>query len=631
MLHRLTLKDHIAKAKEVLRVASLDSKNLHTSKLTVKQSQWQAKTTDLYQSVSYGTYFSKPLFWILNLLLGGSRKGGQNTKWLKYKKTFADKSYQYLLFMYKFEPRWLLSFLFGCLAGLALPPVYFIIALPVVFASVLRLIDFTSGVSKVYLLVGLPFCFGYNLVSLYWISFSLLTDPKLIVFVPFVAVGIPLVYAAFSAVGFAIYSVVSGGLNAINRSVLFACMWCAFEYVKGYLILPLPWNFIGYSAGISDGLMQASSILGVFGTGLLIMIFSSSCQMLFLNGDVVYFASYLRFIATMFIILLCVWVGGEIRLANQPKGEIDDRVRLLIVQGNVKHSNDWTPEYKEELFRSYEALTNKYNNEVITHIIWPEGAMPYVLQDNREIVERVRNMLHDKEIIMMGGVRIYDDNININNTKIYNSMLMMDRKARKYYYDKSMLVPFGEYIPMKRFLPFINKITNGAQDFSRGEGFEVTDILNTPPFVPLICFEVAFSGKIPLYKESDFSVEPGFMINITNDSWFGYSSGPFQHFLMARFRAIEQGMPLVRAASTGKSAIIDPLGRVVQYIKLFKQGVIVDYLPAKTKDGTIFSVVRNWPSVIFILIVFGGRVFGVFYHIYLDPIRKVIFNYLKRA
>jgi apolipoprotein N-acyltransferase len=173
-------------------------------------------------------------------------------------------------------------------------------------------------------------------------------------------------------------------------------------------------------------------------------------------------------------------------------------------------------------------------------------------------------------------------------------------------HDKFRLVPFGEYIPLgkyfKKYLR-LKKITKGRTDFSAGPGPQTISLPNLPSFSPLICYEVIFPGSV---------VGPGrrpkWLLNITNDSWFGTSSGPFQHFAMARIRAVEQGLPLIRVANTGISGVIDPFGRIIKKTLLNTQGIIDTALPKPTRHQTVFSKMGEWPVLGLIFLMFSGSI-----------------------
>ena len=534
--------------------------------------------------------------------------------------TFSyDKIYAYLVFLYQFKPRWGLYLIFGLLAGLALPPINFPFFLPLVFASIIRLTDFTDEPSDVFL-GGFAFCFGFHLIGFYWIAFSLLSTPHIAFLMPFLVIGIPAVYAFFNSFVFLIYHVFSRDISAVLKCIFFASLWCGFEYLRGFKILPLPWNFIGYSVSFSDSMMQISSYIGVYGLSVLITTMCCLCHLVLLNGNKINYIGFLRIIFFVFIGVFLLWLWGHFRLQNG-KFELDSKVRILMIQGNNESKNEWDESFRAKTFHNYLNKTLKHNSTTITHIIWPESSIPYVLEENSDIILSLKNTLLPNQTLMAGSVHLVKNTTTQSPTlgilktpdfKLYNSILILNQQGDIGFYHKSKLVPFGEYIPFRGILPFIKKFTNGSIDFARGEGLQILRTTHTPSFIPLLCFESAFSGQTPRNFTKNKIIEPAFILNLTNDSWFWRSSGPFQHFTMAKFRAIEEGVPVIRSATTGVSAIIDPYGKVVKKIPLLKEGIIEEYLPKRLPYYTLFSFIGNTPALIFVILVILRVVYAFF-------------------
>ena len=185
--------------------------------------------------------------------------------------------------------------------------------------------------------------------------------------------------------------------------------------------------------------------------------------------------------------------------------------------------------------------------------------------------------------------------------RIYNSVLAMNNQGHVLMaYDKHQLVPFGEFVPLRSLLP-LDKITPGALDFSRGEGPRTVALDGIPPFSPLVCYEIVFPWL------ATASERPEWLINVTNDGWYGVTPGPYQHFEMSRVRAIEQGLPLVRAANSGVSALFDPLGRVVQSLPLHSSGLMEAKLPEAIAP-TLYSYYGEWPTIFLLMFLWGVSV-----------------------
>jgi apolipoprotein N-acyltransferase len=330
---------------------------------------------------------------------------------------------------------------------------------------------------------------------------------------------------------------------------------------------------------------------------------------------------YLIFLCFAFV---CVFVFGLLRLHSHETQYYDDS-RVMVVQGNNKRNVHWSQKYANSVINKYINITNKSDFKgMATQIIWPESAIPDSIQLKEDLKNELLDMLGRYQTLISGSTRyIVNPNGKTLEEKytIYNSMSFLHNSGDLKYYDKTFLVPFGEYIPLKKYIPFVTKLTSGSIDFTAGDGVKIIDdVKNTRSFIPLICYESAFSGKI---RKKLTLKKPEWIVNITNDSWFGLSSGPFQHFSMARFRAIEEGLPVVRAAATGFSAVIDPYGRVLQKTKLNTEDVISSKLPIGKK--TVFSFFGN--SIAFlVMMIFILSLFGGFWH---DKFGKIIERFVN--
>jgi apolipoprotein N-acyltransferase len=221
-----------------------------------------------------------------------------------------------------------------------------------------------------------------------------------------------------------------------------------------------------------------------------------------------------------------------------------------------------------------------------THVIWGETMVPFPLANDVEALRLIGRATPRGGVTIVGAPRITARGQKP--YRVWNSLHAVDPGGRVVAtYDKAHLVPFGEYVPLRRFLGFA-KLTQGRTDFSAGAGLTTLILPGLPPFSPLICYEVIFPGRVTGPGE-----RPGWLLNLTNDSWFGRSSGPYQHFAAARLRAVEEGVTLVRVANSGISAIVDPYGRTVASLGLGRQGIIDGDLPAALVEPTPFARLGN--------------------------------------
>jgi apolipoprotein N-acyltransferase len=291
-------------------------------------------------------------------------------------------------------------------------------------------------------------------------------------------------------------------------------------------------------------------------------------------------AGLLALVLLLAFLLGIVW--GERRLAGDDLAATG--VRLRIVQADVDQANKWRPENSAEIFNDYLDLTKSGGGSPglngIGLVIWPETAVPFLLAESSDALLAIGDLLPEGTILLVGVVRLGEERDaqgRLTSRRIYNSLLVIDDKAQILgTYDKIHLVPFGEYLPFQDFMERLGimQLTGVRGGFSPGSRPRLLSIPGAPPASPLICYEIIFPDDV-----TDKETRPGWLLNVTNDAWFGTSAGPHQHFHQAELRAVEQGLPVVRAANTGISAIIDPYGRVVAELGLGKEGVVDGLLP----------------------------------------------------
>jgi apolipoprotein N-acyltransferase len=271
--------------------------------------------------------------------------------------------------------------------------------------------------------------------------------------------------------------------------------------------------------------------------------------------------------------LALLWSGGALRLAGAtaPAGPAPV---LRLVQGNVAQHHKWQPELRAQWFRRHLDLSAQ-GADGVQAVIWPESATPYAIDQEPEVRRLIGQVVPPGGLLLTGGERFDFDSAP---ARAWNSLFVLDPGGTVVTrYDKRDLVPFGEFLPARGLLGRLGlqKVTGGSVDFQPGPGRQTIALPGLPPFSPLICYEAIFPGGV---------VEPGarpaWLLNVTNDAWFGRSSGPYQHLAMARLRAVEEGLPLVRAANTGISAVVDPWGRIAARLDLGVTGVLDAALPA---------------------------------------------------
>jgi len=267
------------------------------------------------------------------------------------------------------------------------------------------------------------------------------------------------------------------------------------------------------------------------------------------------------------------------------------------VQANIDQRLKWEESERVNTLKKYLALSTQAGAAPVTHVVWPETALPYFLSTEPELLRILAQVVPPGGMLLTGAVRV--DPPTVRPQQVWNSVHAIDEQGRVVAtYDKFHLVPFGEYVPLRNILP-LDKITPGTSDFAAGPGPMTLIVPGLPPVSPLVCYEAIFPGAVT----PSSGPRPAWLLNVTNDAWFGDSAGPRQHFASARLRAIEEGLPLVRAANTGISAVVDPYGRVRAQLDLGRQGVIDSPLP-EALPATLYARWGN--AVLLLLLLIGG-------------------------
>ena len=258
--------------------------------------------------------------------------------------------------------------------------------------------------------------------------------------------------------------------------------------------------------------------------------------------------------------------------------------KLRIIQPNVSQGAWFTPENKDAILHRYFTLSDRdvtggdIGSRGVTHFIWPESAFPFILSRDAQALGDIADFLHDGATLVTGAARLETDGSG--DPAYYNSIEILDRRGLTHErYDKQHLVPFGEYVPFERWIERsgITQFVQIPGGFSPGSGPRVLRVPGLPVAMPLICYEAIFPTEIG--DAFSGSQRADWMLNVTDDAWFGLTPGPFQHYAQARLRAIELGLPLVRAANSGRSAVVDGLGREIAFAPLGAEGVLDFDLP----------------------------------------------------
>ena len=451
-------------------------------------------------------------------------------------------------------------FICGFLAGLSFSPTYFIFFLPFSFYFFITKILEQKQIKQV-IYFSLSFSFFYYLIQFYWISFSLFVDKKFLYLLPFSLTIIPIVCSIYFILAIICFYKTINYFNIKNKflvTVIFSFFYVIFEYLRGYIF---PWNIFTYTLGFSLILMQISYLLNIYFISFILIVFYSFSYVLFeyKNKKLIFINKNYTFI--YIFIFLFIFIYGLIRL-NEKKQTNNYNLNIRLVQSNIKQNVKVDIENFYNNIQKHIDLTNKDNLKDVDIIIWSESSIPFAL--TKEVILPSNFDFLENKILITGAIR-YDEYFD----NFYNSIFIFKDSKVYDFYDKNILVPFGEYVPFSKYIPFIKKIVGEFYNFSEGTGNKTININNKIKISPIICYESIFHKKI--YDKKN---KPNLIVNLTNDAWFGYSSGPFQHFTITRFRAIENKIPIVRVANTGITAYIDEYGRIIKKTKLNEEKII---------------------------------------------------------
>jgi len=459
--------------------------------------------------------------------------------------------------------------LLGAVAVLALPPVHAVPLLAVALVGLVWLLDGVERRLRGSFVVGWWFGLGYFVAGLYWIAHALLVDAARFGWmIPFAVVGL----SAFLALFIGIVTLLAGALwrpGRPARVAVLAAVWVLGEWLRLWVATGFPWNMLATAWMPTLPMLQITSVIGALGlSGVTVLALAAPAVL----GDPVRPRLKAMVLTGAAIVLLAPAGWGAWRLATVDPGTVPD-TRLRLVQPALTQAEKLDPSLREVNLLDHVVMSRRPGFDDLTAVIWPETASAFAL--NVDINRRLlaADGAPTGGILITGAPRLTPRGQTP--LQAWNSLYALDAAGRIVaLYDKFHLVPFGEYVPFGNLLP-VDKVTPGRMDFSFGEGPRTLRIPGLPPVSPLICYEVIFPGQVV-----DASDRPAWMVNVTNDGWYGISSGPFQHFATARLRAVEEGLPLARVANTGISGMVDPLGRVAAQLNLGQRGILDTTLPA---------------------------------------------------
>ena len=499
--------------------------------------------------------------------------------------------------------RYGIAFLLGALLAAALPPIDLT---PLVFAvfPLYLWLDDGSTTPGTAARLGYVFALGHFVAGFYWITAALFVDIAHYWWaLPFALLGLPAAMAIYVAATFYAAALLRFrfGFGGLARVCAFAVAWSTAEWLRGHLFTGLPWNLIGYvwAGGFPSALalLQSTAWFGIYGLGF-VTVLAAALPSLLGTTSLTPLGPWRRVLPgiSAAALILVPAGAGALRLHLAPTAETG--IWLRLVQPSIAETAKWDPAQAEANFHRLIELSSTPSDHTLSAVIWPEAAATFFLERDTAHRTAIAALAPKGGYLITGALRGAPGTGPID--QVWNSIEVIDPAARIVArYDKAHLVPFGEYMPLRDVLPF-KKLTPGSIDLSAGPGPQTLTLERLPPFAPLICYEAIFPGAIvdPLQR-------PAWLLNVSNDAWYGRTTGPYQHFAMARTRAVEEGLPLVRVANNGISGVIDPEGRVMARTSLDAIGYADVMLPG-AGSATPYSYAGDW--IFAVMLVAGALV-----------------------
>jgi apolipoprotein N-acyltransferase len=458
---------------------------------------------------------------------------------------------------------------------------------------------------------GFVFGMVYFFGTLYWIYHSITYYGG----VSFVAsICIVLFLCSYLALFPAVFSVLFVHVHRKTKLpalVIAPVLWVTLEFVRSYALTGFPWSSIGYSQYRFLTLVQIADITGIYGVSFLVLAVNGAFTDLLLirkrlSHMPLFPLSYTMAGILSLLLLIAATVGyGLFRLHEHRPGSL---ATISVIQGNIEQDRKWDPAFQKEVLDIYKNLTRDALSARPVLLVWPETAVPFYFgYDTRNSDHLVQFQKDTGAYLLFGSVMV--KRRERERTELTNSVILLDREGKKSFtYDKIHLVPFGEYVPLRSVLFFIDKLVEGIGDYVPGRQY-IRAETEFGSFGAVVCYEVIFPGMVRKF----FVAGGDFIVTITNDAWFGKTAGPHQHFSMAVFRAIENRKPLIRAANTGISGFIDSNGRITAMSGLFTRQVLTENISTDstrtfyTRYGDLFSYLCIVISIVMSVNLFSRR------------------------
>ncbi|MDC1053163.1 apolipoprotein N-acyltransferase [Candidatus Pelagibacter sp.] len=485
----------------------------------------------------------------------------------------------------------------GVASSLSLPPYNYLIINFFTFSSffifLIKKSKTTKG-KKDFFFYGWLFGFGYFLSSLYWISISLTFDQNFKFLIPITIILIPSFLGIFYGLVTFCF-IISKPRKIVSSFFIFSLLFGVLEFIRGSILTGFPWNLIAYSFVNHLEILSITSIIGTYG-------FNLFCISLFTSPAIFILRETKKDIGVCVIFLFLPFLfylhGSSYKETFNSSDNVSYEYKVRAIGSNISLDRYYSNINPVSVINDLINISEPEIDEK-TIFVWPEGILPDISQEELVEFKRLFENTFSKNHLLLIGIN--NQKTNKQEISYFNSLTIYDHNLEVLnFYNKINLVPFGEFLPFENILKAfgLSVITNNYQSFSKGKDRKILEIKRDDfllKILPLICYEIIYSGKI--FKNSNFDL----IVNISEDGWFGKSIGPKQHFAHSIFRSVESGKYLLRSANNGIAAIINPLGVIEQKVEFGKSGY-VDFKEAKKIKPTLFSKYRNKIFIILILL-----------------------------
>ena len=485
----------------------------------------------------------------------------------------------------------------GAVSSLSLPPYNYLIINFFTFSTFFIFLFKKSKITqskKHFFIYGWLFGFGYFLSSLYWISISLTFDQNFKFLIPIALILVPLFLGIFYGLATFCF-IISNSKKVVSSFLVFALFFGVFEFIRGSILTGFPWNLIAYSFVNHLEILSITSIIGTYG-------FNLFCISLFASPAIFILRETKKDIGVCVIFLFLPFLfylyGSSYKETFNSSDNVSYDYKVRAVGSNISLDRYYSNIDPVSVINDLINISEPERDEK-TIFVWPEGILPDISQEELVEFKRLFENTFSKNHLLFIGIN--NQKTNKQEISYFNSLTIYDHNLEVLnFYNKINLVPFGEFLPFENILKAfgLSVITNNYQSFSKGKDRKILEIKRDEfllKILPLICYEIIYSGKI--FKNSNFDL----IVNISEDGWFGKSIGPKQHFVHSIFRSVESGKYLLRSANNGIAAIINPLGVIEQKVEFGKSGY-VDFKEAKKIKPTLFSKHGNKIFIILILL-----------------------------